>query len=47
MTFYYPAVIRKHEPGKNYHVDFLDLDGCYGEGETESEALPDAGAAAP
>lgn len=46
MTFYYPAVIRKHEPGKKYHVDFLDLDDCYGEGETESEALQDAREAA-
>lgn len=40
MTFYYPAIVKKTE--EKYRVDFLDLDQCYGEGETEEDALEDA-----
>ncbi len=41
MTFYYPAKLCKKADG-NFRVDYFDLDGCFGEGPTEDEALADA-----
>lgn len=40
MTYYYPAVITKKEKG--YRVDIIDLAQCFGEGETQEEALEEA-----
>ena len=37
MTYYFPAIIRKTTTG--YHVRYVDLQDCFGEGATLDEAL--------
>lgn len=40
MTYYFPAIIRKTATG--YHVRYVDLQDCFGEGVTLDEALDEA-----
>lgn len=40
MTFYFPAIIKKTAAG--YHVRYVDLQDCFGEGATLDEALDEA-----
>ena len=37
MTYYFPAIIKKTAAG--YHVRYVDLQDCFGEGATLDEAL--------
>ena len=46
MTFVYPAVFTPHEKDNGFHVEFPDLECCYGEGETLDEAIESANEAA-
>ena len=40
MTYYFPAIIKKTATG--YHVRYVDLQDCFGEGATLDEALDEA-----
>ena len=46
MTFVYPAVFTPHEKDNGFHVEFPDLECCYGEGETLDDAIESANEAA-
>ena len=41
MMITYPAVFRKTAEG-NWHCDFVDLNGCYGDGDTLDACIDDA-----
>ena len=41
MMITYPAVFRKTAEG-NWHCDFVDLTGCYGDGDTLDACIDDA-----
>ena len=46
MTFVYPAVFTPHEKDNGFHVEFPDLECCYGEGDTLDDAIDDSNEAA-
>lgn len=46
MTFIYPALVTPHKDDKGYHVEFLDLEGCYADGPDLDDALQNAREAA-